>query len=55
MRDVRELQRLAAAVESLVEQVKDAVSQDQSLPWLADLDMFGQVRDSGVLERAGET
>ena len=52
---MKELQRLAAAVESLVEQVEDAISQDQSLPWSADLDMFKQVRDSGVLERAGET
>ncbi len=52
--DVNELQRLALAVESLAQQVEDAISQDQSLSWTVDLYMFRQVRDAGVLVRVGE-
>ncbi|PIL29951.1 hypothetical protein GSI_07862 [Ganoderma sinense ZZ0214-1] len=52
-RDVNGLQRLALAVECLAEQVEDAISQNRSLPWTADLDLFRLIRDSGVLARAG--
>ncbi|KAM5542268.1 hypothetical protein V8D89_004141 [Ganoderma adspersum] len=51
-RDVNGLQRLASEVESLAEQVENAILRDQSLPWTADLDLFRLVRDSGVFVRA---